>query len=262
MKTDSIFYELFLNLPDSLFSLLGLSPELAKEYEFTSQELKQLAKRIDGLFLPLNNDKPIYFVEVQFQKDDSLYHRLFTEIFTYLGQYKPSQEFRAVVLWRKKSLDITLPPYYKIFQDLGILNIIYLDQLDLTNTESLGVEIMKLIVAPQNQAKSQVEKLFSLAQTATDSTTKKRDIIELLEKILTYKFTNYSREELAKMFTLSDFKKTRFYQETYAEGKMEGKAEAKVSSIPNLIKLGLTVEQIAQALELDLETVKNIAGNE
>ena len=43
MKTDSIFYELFLNLPDSLFSLLGLSPELAKEYEFTSQELKQIA---------------------------------------------------------------------------------------------------------------------------------------------------------------------------------------------------------------------------
>jgi predicted transposase YdaD len=49
MKTDSIFYELFLNLPESLFALLGLPPEIAKEYQFTSQELKQLAKRIDGL---------------------------------------------------------------------------------------------------------------------------------------------------------------------------------------------------------------------
>ncbi|AUC61402.1 hypothetical protein AA637_09650 [Cyanobacterium sp. HL-69] len=258
MKTDSIFYELFLNLPDSLFSLLGLSPQLAKEYQFTSQELKQLAKRIDGLFLPLNDDKPIYFVEVQFQKDDSLYHRLFTEIFTYLGQYKPPQNFCAVVMWAKKSLDISLPPYYQEFQDSGKLTVIYLDELNSNTTDSIGVEIMKLIIAPQSQAKTQVEKLFSIAQKADNSTTKNQDIIELLEKILTYKFSNYSREELARMFTLSDFKKTRFYQETYAEGKID----AKISSIPNLLKLGLTAEQIAQALELDIELVKKIAGNE
>ncbi|MBE9221418.1 Rpn family recombination-promoting nuclease/putative transposase [Cyanobacterium stanieri LEGE 03274] len=73
-----------------------------------------------------------------------------------------------------------------------------------------------------------------------------------------YKFSNYSREELAKMFTLSDFKKTRFYQETYAEGKVE----AKISTIPSLLKLGLTTEQIAQALELDIEIVKKVAVNE
>nr|OEJ78955.1 hypothetical protein A5482_11700 [Cyanobacterium sp. IPPAS B-1200] len=117
---------------------------------------------------------------------------------------------------------------------------------------------MKLIIAPQSQAKTQVEKLFSIAQKADNSTTKNQDVIELLEKILTYKFSNYSREELARMFTLSDFKKTRFYQETYAEGKID----AKISSIPNLLKLGLTAEQIAQALELDIELVKKVAENE
>ncbi len=134
MKTDSIFYELFLNLPDSLFALLGLPPEIAKEYQLTSQELKQLAKRIDGLFLPLTIEKPIYFVEVQFQEDDSLYYRLFTEIFTYLGQYNPPQNFQAVVLWGKKSLDEnTLPPYYQMFKDMGKLDIIYLDDLNLND---------------------------------------------------------------------------------------------------------------------------------
>ena len=60
------------------------------------------------------------------------------------------------------------------------------------------------------------------------------------------------------MFTLTDFKKTRFYQDTFSEGKAEGKVEA----IPNLVKLGLTPEQIAVALQLDLELVKNvISGN-
>ncbi len=50
------------------------------------------------------------------------------------------------------------------------------------------------------------------------------------------------------MFTLTDFKKTRFYQDTFSEGKLEGKLD----SIPNLIKLGLTSEQVAISLDLDL----------
>ncbi len=64
------------------------------------------------------------------------------------------------------------------------------------------------------------------------------------------------------MFTLTDFKKTRFYQETFSEGKEEGKAEgkieAKVETIPNLVQLGLTIEQIATALNLDVKLVKKI----
>lgn len=259
MKTDSIFYELFLNLPESLFALLGLPPEIAKEYQFTSQELKQLAKRIDGLFLPLTIEKPIYFVEVQFQEDDSLYHRLFTEIFTYLGQYQPVQNFQAVVLWSKKSLDVPLPPYYQLFKDWGKLDIIYLDELNLNYDNNIGLEIIRLIVAKEKQAKNQVEKLFSLITTQTESLTQKRDLIELVEKILIYKFTNYSKEELDKMFTLTDFKKTRFYQDTFSEGKLEGKLESKLESIPNLIKLGLTPKQVAIALELDLDLVKKFS---
>ncbi|MBL1210608.1 hypothetical protein [Geminocystis sp. GBBB08] len=68
------------------------------------------------------------------------------------------------------------------------------------------------------------------------------------------------------MFTLSDFKKTRFYQDTYREGKIEGEIEGKIKgkleTIPNLLNLGLTVEQIAIALNLDLEFVKKVALSE
>jgi predicted transposase/invertase (TIGR01784 family) len=45
-------------------------------------------------------------------------------------------------------------------------------------------------------------------------------------------------------------------QEGKQEGKREGKLEAKLESIPRLLALGLTVEQIAQALDLDLEQVR------
>ncbi|UZO76611.1 flagellar assembly protein H [Microcystis aeruginosa str. Chao 1910] len=50
------------------------------------------------------------------------------------------------------------------------------------------------------------------------------------------------------------------YQEwkeaTKREGRLEGKLEGKLESIPRLLALGLSVEQIAQALDLDLEQVR------
>ncbi|WP_159250687.1 Rpn family recombination-promoting nuclease/putative transposase, partial [Microcystis aeruginosa] len=50
------------------------------------------------------------------------------------------------------------------------------------------------------------------------------------------------------------------YQEwkeaTKQEGRQEGRQEGKLESIPRLLALGLSVEQIAQALDLDLEQVR------
>jgi len=43
------------------------------------------------------------------------------------------------------------------------------------------------------------------------------------------------------------------------EGRQEGKLEAKLESIPRLLALGLRVEQIAQALDLDLEQIRQAA---
>ncbi|MDB9509004.1 flagellar assembly protein H, partial [Microcystis aeruginosa CS-338/01] len=43
------------------------------------------------------------------------------------------------------------------------------------------------------------------------------------------------------------------------QGLERGKLEAKLESIPRLLALGLRVEQIAQALDLDLEQVRQAA---
>ena len=45
-------------------------------------------------------------------------------------------------------------------------------------------------------------------------------------------------------------------REGQQEGRQEGRQEAKLESIPRLLALGLSVEQIAQALDLDLEQVR------
>ncbi len=60
------------------------------------------------------------------------------------------------------------------------------------------------------------------------------------------------------MFSLSDLKQTKVYQEALEEGReesqQEGELAAKLASIPRLLALGLNFEQIAQALELEYRT--------
>jgi predicted transposase/invertase (TIGR01784 family) len=83
VKTDSIFYQIFLTLPQSFFDLIGESPSQGQNYQFTSREVKQLSFRLDGLFLPTEQESglPLYLVEVQFQSDSDFYYRLFSEFF-------------------------------------------------------------------------------------------------------------------------------------------------------------------------------------
>ncbi|MEH2166445.1 MAG: hypothetical protein V7K41_07190 [Nostoc sp.] len=54
------------------------------------------------------------------------------------------------------------------------------------------------------------------------------------------------------MFGLNELKQTRFYQDVFAKGKQQGKLE----TIPQLLALGLSIEQIAQALGLDEQVVR------
>jgi predicted transposase/invertase (TIGR01784 family) len=48
------------------------------------------------------------------------------------------------------------------------------------------------------------------------------------------------------------------YQDILEEGREEGALTAKLDSIPRLSVLGLSVEQIAQALDLDIEQVPQV----
>jgi predicted transposase/invertase (TIGR01784 family) len=71
-----------------------------------------------------------------------------------------------------------------------------------------------------------------------------------------------NRKEIEAMFSLSDLRETKVYQEALEEGREEGREEgelsAKLNSIPRLSVLGLSVEQIAQALDLEIEQVQEV----
>jgi predicted transposase/invertase (TIGR01784 family) len=105
VKTDSIFYRLFQEFPSIFFELIGNPPETANIYQFASVEIKQTAFRIDGVFLPTQEQKsPIYFVEVQFQADADIYLRLISEISLYLRQNKRKNPWRGVVIYPSRDI--------------------------------------------------------------------------------------------------------------------------------------------------------------
>jgi predicted transposase/invertase (TIGR01784 family) len=100
MKTDTLFYEIFQTQPELLLELLGQDPAAIVNYDFRSVEIKQTAFRIDGLLIPKQDapNAPVYFSEVQFQKDPQLYHRFFAEIYTYLKQYPETPDWQGVLI--------------------------------------------------------------------------------------------------------------------------------------------------------------------
>ncbi len=56
------------------------------------------------------------------------------------------------------------------------------------------------------------------------------------------------------MLNLESLRKSKVYQ----EGVEEGILKTKLETIPRLMKLELSIEQIAESLELDVDTVRKI----
>ncbi|HYW20407.1 MAG TPA: Rpn family recombination-promoting nuclease/putative transposase [Nodularia sp. (in: cyanobacteria)] len=276
MKTDSIFYRLFQELPTIFFELIGNSPQLAETYTFASIEIKQTAFRIDGVFVPKEGEQdPIYFVEVQFQNDTEIYSRLFSEIYLYLRQNQPKNSWRGVVIYPTRSLDTSDINNYNEFFTSQRVTRIYLDELGETVSLPIGIATIKLIVENKDTAIVTARELIDRSQQEINAEPKRQQLLQLIETILVYKFPTMSRKEIEEMFGLSDLKQTRVYQEAKQEGLQEGKQEgkqeglqeglqegslkAKLAAVSRLLALGLTVEQIAQALDLNVEQVRQAA---
>ncbi len=67
-----------------------------------------------------------------------------------------------------------------------------------------------------------------------------------------------NRETIKKILRSDIMRESVIYQDILEEGREEGALTAKLDSIPRLSVLGLSVEQIAQALDLDIEQVPQV----
>ncbi|MDX2241259.1 MAG: Rpn family recombination-promoting nuclease/putative transposase [Leptolyngbyaceae cyanobacterium bins.302] len=180
MKTNSLFYRLFQDHPDLVFRLIGDHSPCSGTYAFGSQEVKQLSFRIDGILTPPSSaDLPIAFVEVQGYPDRQkiLYHRFFAEIFLYLRDYQPANDWMAILVFTKRSLDPQLPRHFGDYANSPRLKRVYLDELpsDLAD-QSLELGVLQLIGIRDDAAPERARQLVERAQSeVTDVTGQNSD---------------------------------------------------------------------------------------
>jgi predicted transposase/invertase (TIGR01784 family) len=261
VKTDTIFYRLFQSFPSIFFELINQPPEAANAYQFSSVEVKQLSFRIDGVFLPASNTPSlsIYFVEVQFQPDSKFYSRFFTEIFLYLDKTKLRNNWRGVVVYPTRSIDTGETERYIELLNPQRVRRIYLDELGTTPQPSIGIGTVQLVVEPEETAGTKARALIDQARLEIADEAAQRELIQLIERIVVYKFPQKSPEEIEQMLGLGELKQTRFYQEVFQEGIEEGERRGKLKAVPPMLALGLSLEQIADGLGLDVEQVRQAA---
>ncbi|KAM3099701.1 Rpn family recombination-promoting nuclease/putative transposase [Phormidesmis sp. 146-12] len=214
MRRDSIFYKLFKQLPGLLFELIEEAPPDAARYRFDSVEVKESAFRIDGVFLPPDDaeSKQIFFAEVQFQKDEELYRRFFSELFLFLRRSEVAyDDWAGVLIFGSRSMEPTSATWYRSLLSSSQIYWVYLDELGDWRDQPVELGVMLLTIAEKSEAPEQARFLMNRGAQLGG----RRDIIELVSTIMVYKFTELSREEVAAMLNIQDvqIEQTRIYQE-------------------------------------------------
>ena len=238
MKTDKLFYRIFLAQPSLIAELLSDIPDDC-QFEYSAPVVKEKEIRLDGLLTPIsgNPDLPLVFLEAQMQKDSEFYSRFFCGLFVYLHQYKVTRFWRGLLILRDRSQDLGSERPYQ-----GLLNSqvqkLYLDDLLTQENLSPNLAILRLIVTPETEAISQAQSILGKAKTVEEF----RRNLDLVEAILVNKFPKLSIEEIQIMLDLreADVTQTRFYQEVLQIGRREGEQQGMQQGETNMVIRQLT----------------------
>ncbi len=258
MKTDSLFYRLFLTDPALALELAGLAVPEPERYRFGSPEVKQTSFRIDGVLEPPADqpDAPMVFVEVQFQPDDGFYLRFLSELLLYLRQYQPLRPWHAVVLYPYATIE-RLNLLNRPFLALPNLHRIVLTELPLLASPNPKLWLIALILAEETEIAQIVNRVQAHRQQHPSDGI---DWVELLETVLVYKLSHFTREEIQDMFGFNDIelKQTRFYQQAVGEGRVEGRVEGEATMLLHLLRLrfgSVPAEVEARVMAANTETL-------
>lgn len=259
MRRDSIFYKIFQQSPSFLFELVANPPENPERYSFDSVAVKEPKFEIDGVFLPPESDGAgvVYFCEVQFQKDQRLYERLFGESFLYFYYNRNRfSDWQAVVIYPSRSTEQTNSYPYRALLNSNQVNRVYLDELGDIRQLPLGLALMVLTTLSEQQAPEEAKYLLTRTRQELPQTSS-RAIMEIITTIMVYKFEQLTRVEVEKMLDIT-LQQTRVYQ----EAKEEGEEEATLRLVMRLLtkRFGEISEEIRSSISgLPLTTLENLS---
>jgi predicted transposase/invertase (TIGR01784 family) len=225
MKTDKLFYRIFLSQPDLISELVPDIPANC-EFDYSAPVVKETELRLDGLLTPISGDLnlPLVFLEAQMQSDDDFYGRFFAGIFLYLRQYKVSRSWRGLVILRRRNQNLGAESAYQVLLDTWVHRLYLEDLIDEVNL-SPNLSLLRLLVIPEQEMSASAQKILRNSNTPAEF----RRRLDLVEAILINKFPQLSIEEVRLMLNLkeADITQTRFYQEVFQIGRQDGRQEGR-----------------------------------
>ena len=252
MRRDSIFYSLFKQSPSLLFELLEDAPDTAKRYRFESVAVKEPTFTIDGVFLPPEGESPgvVFFAEVQMQKYERLYERMFTESMAYLYRNRDyHSDWQAVVIYPSRSTEQTETHPYRALLNSDQVHRIYLNELGEIENLSLGVASMVLTIVKESEAPEKARMLLDRVNQEISTLPLRQGIIEMIGTIMVYKFGKLSRKEIDVMLG-TELQDIRAFREVREEKAQE--------IALNMLKDNFTLEQISRLTGLTIEQIQQL----
>jgi predicted transposase/invertase (TIGR01784 family) len=258
MKTDSFFHRFFREFPGAFFRLIGEDERKAASYKFTSIEVKEQAFRFDGVFVPKKEGEDIYFVEAQFKKEKDFYPRFFGEIFLYLRQNQPANNWRAVVLFPKASSDPGVHHHYQEFFESGRLQRLHLINLSKEQLEKFPLNLFQIILNSKQNVISAARKIFRQLPSQIPDTKEQEKVIQILVNLLMNKLPELSLKEIKKMTEplLSDIRKSRAYQEIAEEATQEVAQKTTKEIAKALLRKKMSLELISEVTGLSPKEIR------
>jgi predicted transposase/invertase (TIGR01784 family) len=256
MRRDSIFYALFQRSPSLLFELLNVAPDSANQYRFESVAVKEPKFEIDGVFLPPLSviHGIVYFCEVQFQKDEKLYERLFGESFLYFYRNRDLfADWQAVVIYPSRSIEQTNWYPYRALLNSNQVHLIYLDELGEIAELPLGVALMVLTTVDEDAAPAAARMLLDRTGRESNTSEVAQGIIDLIGTIMVYRFTNLSRQEIDAMLGIT-LQETRVYR--------EAREEEREKIALNLLRENVPLETISRTTELTIDRLQQLQASQ
>ncbi|UCJ11954.1 MAG: Rpn family recombination-promoting nuclease/putative transposase [Phormidium sp. PBR-2020] len=220
MKTDKLFYRIFLLEPNLVAELI---PDLPPDcrFDYVAPVLKERERRLDGVLLPLGDDPslPLVFLEAQMQGDPGFYRRFFAQVFLYLEQYQVVRPWRGLLLFPRRTLNFGEENPYQ-----GVLATqverFYLEDLIPLQELTPNLALLRLLVLSDEEAPENARRL--LAQGGTEREFERR--LDLVESIMVSKFPNLSLEAIREMLDITQVRvqDTQFYKDVFEKGQEQG----------------------------------------
>lgn len=120
----------------------------------------------------------------------------------------------------------------------------------------MAIGIAKLFVESPKKATSLAQQLINQARENLLDENLQKKVLAFIQAIVFYKFPNLALEEIEAMLDLDEFKTTRLYESIVAKTKPKTELETKLKLVIKCVEKGMSIQEIAEFLELDVETIR------